>query len=1081
MRVVRRVSSLLFRPVLQSDDPPSDERVGVLDSGQLTVEGHVFDVSFSLTESVSQQQLYTTSIEPLIQLLLQGYNVAVVAFGQSGAGKSYTLVGPDTLFAMSEMDFGIIPRSVRHIFSHLHSVQRSNDVCEYAMSVNVSYLEINDEEIIDLLSYDHDVRQPLSVQTNEQGGVSIPGLSKLECCSVPQVLGCLASPLINSASSVQPTNHPPSTSGTPSLPSHTVFSLHVQQQWCDDVSSHSSFGTVHFVDLCGSELRSVADDPEDFTIDAGLLTLREVADALSYGGRDVPYGAHPLTSVLREVFGGNCKTMFLCCIAPADTDESLNALQYTNHVRAVSNWVHPNLTSCPLRSPSMPVPPAPVAGAQVPLAPVCAPRLVNPVPPFQHQVQAPMAPSTDPAWVPGVGAFTEEQQYRSVVTGDGAGNVSLIRQMQQAVSSPPLTELSGQRAALHESLLADLYQRIQLLELRQLTAASTAAKAGARKPDAAASCTDNQDRKQESDKEETLFQLQFAAEQYRQLVLSAEQLLKELAIVPKPGTSTKTTTATSVGTKSNRNPCTITASAAKSTTLTTTSNGSSNSRSQECSRIQEWLYRKQETDACLMAQSKLLEVASGEGGSCSLSRSGSSADAVSSDSGEATYQQDGIIVASTPLLSENRISAQTVDSVKEPMSESRDCSVSSPPMSRVEAGGGGSGGRRRRQACTEHDLRLLRDSDEVKILREYADYAQTTVNEPAEHISRLNDPADNISRVNNLTDHHSPINDPVLSSLTNQQDEMCESDGAAVKRQIEKLRQCREQLHSQRHDVSLQCRDGSLDSVTIRRLLQLDEAVHAVDDVIEQKNLQLLNKSQPVLEVLAEAAHVPVQLLKLVPGQLAALYCRCFNRLVDCRINGREKDIIVAELDAQVDGQNSCLKQLRRMVDDLLRERAHYKRQRDQLRSQLQLNCPPSRQLPAPHRQLPPTSTALQRHLRYDSATVVDASSAQMATPAIAASLRNNREGAPVGSQRTHLHQRLMRGVASSHTSPPSQSFPATPAPPTQLSCQQGGQQGSAAVAGGGFSRVTRQQGGRVVIEAAALPTLTSTERRYRR
>ena len=48
-----------------------------------------------------------------------GYNVAVVTFGQTGSGKTYTLVGPDATFAMSEAEFGVLPRAVRHVFAAL--------------------------------------------------------------------------------------------------------------------------------------------------------------------------------------------------------------------------------------------------------------------------------------------------------------------------------------------------------------------------------------------------------------------------------------------------------------------------------------------------------------------------------------------------------------------------------------------------------------------------------------------------------------------------------------------------------------------------------------------------------------------------------------------------------------------------------------------------------------------------------------------------------------------------------------------------------------------------------------------------
>ena len=63
---------LQLRPVLDTDDPPSDERVELLPTGQVTVEGHLFDPSFCLPASVGQQELYGAAVEPQVDMLLQG-------------------------------------------------------------------------------------------------------------------------------------------------------------------------------------------------------------------------------------------------------------------------------------------------------------------------------------------------------------------------------------------------------------------------------------------------------------------------------------------------------------------------------------------------------------------------------------------------------------------------------------------------------------------------------------------------------------------------------------------------------------------------------------------------------------------------------------------------------------------------------------------------------------------------------------------------------------------------------------------------------------------------------------------------
>ncbi|XP_043227018.1 kinesin-like protein KIF18B [Amphibalanus amphitrite] len=355
-----------LRPVLDTDDPPSDERVELLATGQVTVEGHLFEPTFCLPASVGQQELYAAAVEPQVEMLLQGYNVAVVTFGQTGSGKTFTLVGPDATFAMSEAEFGVLPRAVRHVFAALK--QSSHEVAEHAFTVRASYLEVGEEEIRDLLNYEP-VSYHLDVQYDEEGSPVVPGLTRLECSSVSEVLHCLeAGSSMRQAGSTAASDQQ----------AHTVFTVQVQQEWADGVLLHETSSSMYFVELSGSELQPAPDDPDDFTINAGLLALRHVVEALARRRPSVPYHLAPLPALLKDVIGGNCRTLVLCCLSPADTDESLNSLQYVRLLPAVINLVTCGAVQRPL-PPSSDPPPAEQAGPA---------RQVHPVHPLRHPLQA---------------------------------------------------------------------------------------------------------------------------------------------------------------------------------------------------------------------------------------------------------------------------------------------------------------------------------------------------------------------------------------------------------------------------------------------------------------------------------------------------------------------------------------------------------------------------------------------------------------------------------------------------------------------------------------------------------------------
>jgi kinesin family protein 3/17 len=132
-----------------------------LDTGKPFTFDSVFD-----TES-TQTAVYTATAEPLVEAVMEGYNGTVFAYGQTGCGKSFSMMGVPADPAL----MGIIPRAFQQIFDTI----AANDVPDKKYLVQGCYIEIYNEEVRDLLSSNHTAR--LELKEHPEKGVYIAGVS----------------------------------------------------------------------------------------------------------------------------------------------------------------------------------------------------------------------------------------------------------------------------------------------------------------------------------------------------------------------------------------------------------------------------------------------------------------------------------------------------------------------------------------------------------------------------------------------------------------------------------------------------------------------------------------------------------------------------------------------------------------------------------------------------------------------------------------------------------------------------------------------------------------------------------------
>lgn len=294
---------------------------------------HVFDMT------TSQTTFYSTCVHHLIQSSFSGYNATILAYGQTGAGKTYTM---GTTFDNSTPEqLGIIPRAVNHLFDEIAS--RSDDV---TFSVSAQFMELYNDDVIDLLDSSRisGHRAKLKIHEDANGDIQIAGITNRSVKEAREALEFLREGALNRSTAATAMN-------AESSRSHAIFSLHIIQQ---SMTSQLS-AKIHFTDLAGSERlkRTQATGNrlrEGVSINCGLLALGNVISALgdvTKRSTHVPYRDSKLTRVLQDSLGGNSRTLMVACISPSDVDfmETLSTLKYANRARNIRNKIVVNQDS----------------------------------------------------------------------------------------------------------------------------------------------------------------------------------------------------------------------------------------------------------------------------------------------------------------------------------------------------------------------------------------------------------------------------------------------------------------------------------------------------------------------------------------------------------------------------------------------------------------------------------------------------------------------------------------------------------------------------------------------------------------
>ncbi len=298
----------------------------------------------------------------LVLHAMDGFNATIFTYGQTGSGKTHSILGNDE-------DPGFIPRCIEDVFAYVDD--RAGDA---DFDIRVSYLEVYNEEINDLLT-EGDAGQNLRIVTEDpQKGAIIENLQEVKVGSRPEVFQVIAK-------GEEQRSYGSTQMNATSSRSHTLFRLVIESRTTltfeggddlpDDASSEftkltkqksaaggsTKLSYLNLIDLAGSERQKSTGAAgsqlkEGSNINKSLLALGAVISKLGESARKgsrskgtfIPFRDSKLTRILKNSLGGNTLTSILCTVTAATMhhDETVSTLKFGQLCKTIKNNARKN-------------------------------------------------------------------------------------------------------------------------------------------------------------------------------------------------------------------------------------------------------------------------------------------------------------------------------------------------------------------------------------------------------------------------------------------------------------------------------------------------------------------------------------------------------------------------------------------------------------------------------------------------------------------------------------------------------------------------------------------------------------------
>ena len=293
---------------------------------------------YILIPDCTQEQMYDKVAKKTVIDFTEGYNGTIFAYGQSGSGKTYSMLGPDSVFetlassAENEL-YGITPRAVYQIFNIFKDFDRNGT----KWKLTLSYIEIYNEKVKCLLSK----KDGLKIREDPNEGFVIPEKESKDCNSPLAVFEGINLASRNRATGATNQNERSSRS-------HAILQLELIYNSIDGLVRKSH---LSLVDLAGSEriAKTGAEGQrlkEAQKINQSLTTLGMVIMSLTTPGcKHIPFRNSKLTLILKDSLGGSSKTTLLCTASrlKRHSEESIQTLYFASRAKTIKNNAKKNI------------------------------------------------------------------------------------------------------------------------------------------------------------------------------------------------------------------------------------------------------------------------------------------------------------------------------------------------------------------------------------------------------------------------------------------------------------------------------------------------------------------------------------------------------------------------------------------------------------------------------------------------------------------------------------------------------------------------------------------------------------------
>ena len=280
-----------------------------------------FDGTFN--PECTQEEVFQIVAKPSIEHVLKGYTAAIMAYGQTGTGKSFTMSN------MKPGQEGVIPRSAGYLFDLIEQDTKS----KYTLSAH--FVQIYRDTLSDLMTEESTTKT--DIHYTPQSGVEITNAAKTPITNKQDFLDMYQTGDVRRVVRATKMN-PESSRG------HTALVLYVCVEPTDpDNMNCATKGKITFIDLAGYErfektgLKDPIHKDEAKKINASLLSLGTVVTALSENLSHIPWRNSKLTRLLQDSIGGKSRSTIMITVGPSSSHnhETTNSLDFGNRAMAV--------------------------------------------------------------------------------------------------------------------------------------------------------------------------------------------------------------------------------------------------------------------------------------------------------------------------------------------------------------------------------------------------------------------------------------------------------------------------------------------------------------------------------------------------------------------------------------------------------------------------------------------------------------------------------------------------------------------------------------------------------------------------